>query len=155
MMIFRFAFDRVAARLIALGNAREPDFLIGRADRPYLRRWWLIPRNRVCNVYLHQILRDDDDRALHDHPWANFSIVLDGGYWDVTADRGGHLRRQWLGAGAVKPRLPWAAHRIEVGFGQAWTLFFTGPRVRQWGFWCERGWIAWKEFTAEADSGGG
>jgi hypothetical protein len=48
---------------------RRPDFIIGGADNPYLLRWWIIPRNRWCNVYLHKILRDDDPRALHDHPW--------------------------------------------------------------------------------------
>ena len=45
---------------------RAPDFVIG-AD--YLRRWWVIPRNDSQNVYLHDIRKSDDDRALHDHPW--------------------------------------------------------------------------------------
>jgi hypothetical protein len=35
-----------------------------------------------------------------------------------------------------------------------WTIFITGPRVRQWGFYCmERGWIHWKRFTAADDPG--
>lgn len=46
---------------------RLPDFVIGDdPDRPYLRRWWIVPRNEYCNVYLHEILRSDDDRAGHD-----------------------------------------------------------------------------------------
>jgi hypothetical protein len=68
----------VADRLIARVTRRAPDFLIGGADDPYIRRWWVIPRNRWFNVYLHQFLRSDDDRALHDHPWANCSILLRG-----------------------------------------------------------------------------
>ena len=48
--------------------AREPDFVIG--DN-YLRRWWVIPRNEFCSVYLHEINASDDDRAFHDHPWEN------------------------------------------------------------------------------------
>jgi hypothetical protein len=59
---------------------RDPDFVIGRAGRPYLRRWWVIPRNRWFNIYLQEILQDDDDRALHDHPWVNCSIILRGSY---------------------------------------------------------------------------
>ena len=45
--------------------SRAPDFIVG-ADAeggPYLRRWWLSPRNRLFNIYLHHFLRDDDDRA--------------------------------------------------------------------------------------------
>ena len=49
---------------------REPDFIIGGHEAPYLRRHWLIPRNRFFNIYVHEFLRSDDDRALHDHPWA-------------------------------------------------------------------------------------
>ncbi|MGE4307333.1 MAG: hypothetical protein AB7E24_25275 [Novosphingobium sp.] len=30
---------------------RSPDFVIG--DN-YLRRWWVVPRNRFCNAYLHE-----------------------------------------------------------------------------------------------------
>ena len=60
--------------------ARKPDFVIGEPVAPYLRRWWIIPRNEQMNVYLHEILRDDDDRALHDHPWANTSYVIEGRY---------------------------------------------------------------------------
>jgi hypothetical protein len=81
---------------------REPDFVIG-ADSPggpYMRRWWIIPRNRFLNIYLHQILRDDDDRALHDHPWWNVSIILRGGYFECTPGPD-HDRpcRRWRGAG--------------------------------------------------------
>ncbi len=55
---------------------RDPDFVIGTADDPYLRRWWLIPRNPVFNLYVHHFLRSDDDRALHDHPWPSVSVIL-------------------------------------------------------------------------------
>lgn len=58
---------RVASRLFR-PFWRAPDFYIGGNANPYLLRWWVIPRNRFFNVYLHKFLRDDDDRALHDHP---------------------------------------------------------------------------------------
>lgn len=63
---------------------REPDFYIGGKEQPYMRRWWLIPRNRFFNIYLHNILRSDDDRALHDHPWRWCSILLRGAYFEIT-----------------------------------------------------------------------
>jgi hypothetical protein len=39
---------------------------------------------RFGGVKLHHILRSDDDRDLHDHPWSFLSIVLKGGYWEHT-----------------------------------------------------------------------
>lgn len=131
---------------------RAPDFVIGDAARPYMHRWWLIPRNRWFNVYLHHILRDDDDRALHDHPWWNVSIVLRGGYREVTP-RGTFLRR----AGSIVLRGALDAHRLEIpndmGIQSCWTLFITGPRVREWGFHCPKGWVLWRDFV-QADKPG-
>lgn len=48
---------------------RDPDFCIGGSENPYIRRWWLTERiPEKWRVYLHNILRDDDDRALHERP---------------------------------------------------------------------------------------
>lgn len=66
---------------------REPDFIVGGKDAPYLRRWWVIPRNRFFNIYLHNIIRDDDDHALHDHPWHWCSIHLRGAYYEILEMR--------------------------------------------------------------------
>lgn len=60
---------------------RAPDFLVGGKENPYMKRWWLIPRNKWFNIYLHQFMRDDDDRALHDHPWWGPSTVKPNGFW--------------------------------------------------------------------------
>lgn len=131
---------------------REPDFVIG--DN-YLRRWFCIPRNRWFNVYLHMIKRSDDDRALHDHPWLNCSIVLAGGYFEHTIAYGGVESRTWRGRGSVTFRRAKAAHRLEVDKSRepfALSLFITGPRIRQWGFHCPKGWRHWQEFTAPGDS---
>lgn len=144
-----------AHRLIAYGKNRKPDFVIGGAERPYLLRWWLIPRNPVFNAYLHLFLRDDDDRALHDHPWANASILLDGEYTEHQIDAGGIHTRTVRRAGDwhIRPSGK-IAHRVELHNGPCWTLFLTGPVYRRWGFHCpERGWVHWKDFVAADDIG--
>lgn len=122
---------------------RDPDFVITRSDGEiYLRRWWVIPRNRWFNIYLHHILADDDDRALHDHPWVNCSIVLKDGYDEITPK--GTFRRK---AGSIVFRRAVALHRLVVGGGAAWTLFITGRRKRDWGFQCPQGWVVWWDFV--------
>ncbi len=126
---------------------REPDFVIGEVSAPYLRRWWQVPRNEQCNVYLHEILRSDDDRALHDHPWPNTSFVLAGRYVEHTPD-GSFLREAgWSGSRPAE-----AAHRLEILPGErAITLFMTGPKLREWGFHCPKGWVHWRDFTGGAN----
>jgi hypothetical protein len=148
--VIRWAFNR--AERISL--SRAPDFIIGEPDRPYMRRWWLIPRNRFFNVYLHKILRSDDDCALHDHPWANISVLLDGFYIEHTIAPGGVNHRRLFSAGDVKFRRAVAAHRLEVSPGAiCWSLFITGPVLRSWGFHCPAGWVHWRDFTNTVDGG--
>lgn len=144
---------------------------------PYMWRWWKIPRNWAFNIYFHTILRSDDDTALHDHPWFNFSIVLEGGYFEHTILAGGVHRKVWYGPGSVRFR-PWGsfAHRLELakdlamsrqyGVGQASgeilkaeftelpakTIFVTGPTLRRWGFHHPERWVdayEWDAFCEE------
>lgn len=154
----------IADRLIARAQQRPPDFVIGGADRPYLRRWWLIPRNKFFNMYLHQFVRSDDDRALHSHPWLfNASILLRGMYIEHVPGKA-FVRTQ----GEFKLRFGRAWHRIELFCGlmdkygdrtppgaeaPVWTIFITGPRVREWGFNCNGRFVHWKAFTASNDPG--
>lgn len=128
-------------------TGRNPDMVIGVGELPYLVRWWLWPKNRAANAYYHIIFRSDDDRALHDHPWPNISIVLEGGYFEVLPDR-----TVWRGPGDIVARRARQAHRIVVPDGTVThTLFLTGPHVREWGFHCPQGWRHWREFTAATD----
>jgi hypothetical protein len=152
------ALLRYLHRIVA--DVRNPDFVIGGRDDPYLCRWFLTPwsgnkrgiAKLLPNVYLHLFLRSDADFALHDHPWANLSILLDGTYVEHTIRNGGvHIRTRRF-AGDMKARRASAAHRIEI-VAPCWSLFLTGPTVRDWGFHCPQGWRHWKDFVDEADSG--
>lgn len=140
-------------------SLRAPDLIIGDPANPYLLRWHLIPKNRLLNIYLHKFLRSDDDRALHDHPWASCSVILKGGYAEyvptgLTPERIGAKIRM---PGHIVLRRASQAHRIKLfikgwwadaGRGEipAWTLFITGPKIREWGFHCPKGWRHWREF---------
>ncbi len=139
---------------------RPPDFII---QDNYLLRWHLIPRNRWFNIYLHNIRHSDDDRALHDHPWWNMSIILKGSYHEVRPSTGIFKEKAaYYTRGSVIFRKATQAHRLIINpiAGSAWTLFITGPKVREWGFHCPKGWVHWKKFvnmdnTGEIDPGCG
>jgi hypothetical protein len=127
---------------------RKP-FCIGPEGDVYMRRWWIIPRTGLMNIYLHQFLRSDDDRALHDHPWLNISILLRGSYVEHTTEKA-TLRH----APAIVFRRATAAHRIElIDNKPVWTLFLTGPKIREWGFLCPQGWRHWKIFVDTREGG--
>jgi hypothetical protein len=146
---------------------RAPDFIVGDEPVPYLRRWWIIPRNRRFNIYLHNFKRSDDDRALHDHPYLNVSVILRGAYLEHLPGDRVKLRKAWRpwAPWRLVFRLPTAAHRVELlrypqvhpqhvpGERPVWTLFITGHRVREWGFHCPRGWVAWQQFVSVRPGG--
>lgn len=156
---------RIAAWLIAKAMKRPPDAIIGGKDNPYLLRWWLWPRNRLCNAYLHCFKRSDDDRALHDHPWVNMSIVLtEPGYTEVMPkcpqlmqERAGvytnMVYRKNRKVGSIVLRGATNAHRLELHKDsqgnecEMWSLFLTGRLKRTWGFWCPKGWRKWTQFV--------
>lgn len=153
-MIRRFVLNLLQTRV---AQTRTPDQVIGSLDNPYLLRWYVIPRNPVFNIYLHHFRRSDDDRALHDHPWWNFSWLLEGDYREEVpadpTDPSGARKVIQRVEGATAFRLAKASHRvmlyqyisgIEI---PVWTLFITGPRFRKWGFWCPHSWRFWKDFT--------
>lgn len=154
--------------LIARAETRAPDFIVWHDETariPYLQRWWLIPRNPIFNVYLHHITQSDDDRALHDHPWPNLTIVLRGGYLEIVpSDQSNHGHWDFAGAtrtlqrragNAVLRVSPRWRHRLVVppNTHGAWTLFITGPVIHRWGFYCKHGFVHWREFTAKRDKG--
>lgn len=147
--------------ILRWARARKPDFIVGGAEDPYLLRWWLIPRNPVFNVYVHLFLRSDDDRALHGHPWLfNVSWLLEGKYIEWVPGNGNLLRPvpRFRYAGQLAFRRGAAPHRIQLWRAggdekPCWTVFITGPRVREWGFYCPRGWVPWQQFTDARDKG--
>jgi len=120
---------------------------------PYLVRWSLwLPFG--VSIKLHQILRPDDDRCAHDHPWWFVRVILWGGYTEECGPGKSRLER--------KPWRPWApwriyycplafSHRItELPSGSSWTLALCGPRVRDWGFFTRDGWVHWHRFVEAA-----
>jgi len=96
-------------------RARDVRIPSNEAMPVYMSRWWKVKRNAFFNIYFHQVFRSDDDKALHDHPWWSFSIVLSGGYYEHRILEGGIHQKIWHGPGSILFRRNGAfAHRLEL-----------------------------------------
>ena len=106
---------------------------IGRPECPYLIRWcinlWLF------SIRLHHWISSDDQRYAHDHPWWFITIVLRGGYTDVTE----HSEED-LPAGSVRIRRALHLHKVRVWPGGCWSILITGRQRRRWGFQVGKKW---------------
>ena len=104
----------------------------------YMERWWLFngydqPHYRAWlpSIRMHHILRADNERHLHDHPWNARTFILKGNYLEERQD------------GVFVLRVPGDTatlkfgeyHRIaSVSTGGVWTLFVTWRKQGTWGF---------------------
>ncbi len=142
---------------------------------PYLIRWTLIS-TPWFRIFLHKILRSDDDRDLHDHPWPFATLLLWGRYTEHVPV---HTPPEWkerrfkpckmitksrmFGPGSLIFHKAEDCHRLDLelsaittdrgppidGYWQfkpVWTLFIAGPRQREWGFHTPTGWVPWEEY---------
>lgn len=138
----------------------------------YMRRWIL--RTPWGTVRIHNILRSDLDRDMHDHPFDFTSILLKGGYYETTRwvctdattiepeGRGPfetiwdpqkpYTIREVVTHERYHPRFSVIRHRAEDLHKlrltkPVWTLVISGPWRRKWGFMTPQGWVHWKDYV--------
>ena len=128
----------------------------------YMLRWWLVPYSNTADgegcgpvswrrpiakllqffgiaVRIHVIIRSDDARAMHNHPWWFVSLILQGGYLEYrplyTNGRYYGNSSKHYSAGSIIFRRARDVHRLHLFPKQSvLTLFITGPRKKSWGF---------------------
>lgn len=133
-----------------------PNRIITLNGEIYMKRWYLIPHNRFFQIYLHEILKSDADRELHDHPWWSVSFILEGAYMEVWSrlDENQEIEHHNLRIpGYVGGRKATTAHRLELppGIKRVRTIFITGRDKQEWGFWTKEGWVQSDEFIRQRE----
>lgn len=108
-------------------------------------------------LYLHDIEQGDEiTEALHSHPFAFISLILRGGYTEITASPEGadigpisqqtHMR----GDLNVFPRGTKKIHTIISALPDTKTLVLAGRRRDSWGWFVDgRGLVKWSEYLLE------
>lgn len=122
-------------------------FQVSTNGHPFLDRLRVV-QTPWFGIYLHRIHEPDPDRDPHDHPWPFISLILSGSYEEVTftgpQELGHYQLRKRGSAHFMSTR---KAHRITDVQGILWTLVLTGPRIREWGFWTDEGWLHWRDYN--------
>jgi hypothetical protein len=187
-------FWRIVAKLLA--RPATANWLVSRAMRtPYLHimsadgqtrymgRWWLFnpysrethkPARWWCpwSFRIHHIMRHDEDRDLHDHPWDARTIILGG--WYVEQRQAGDEWKKSVMSGLVPDPDPkfvnWIKqeaceyirrdagdtarlmhgeyHRIhQISPGGVYTLFITSKWRGDWGFLVNGVKVPWRKYT--------
>jgi hypothetical protein len=118
----------------------------------YMKRW--IFRTPWGTLRIHCILKSDEGRDFHDHPFSFVSVIFRGGYIEHRPEcrcwifRWGTIL-QWpcrrFTAPALVVRKATDMHRLELD-RPAWTFVITTRYFRRWGFLTRAGWVDFKDY---------
>lgn len=112
----------------------------------HFERWRLLNLGLFA-IYIHRIFRSDEDKHAHSHPWWFFSTILAGGYIE---ERGRHgtlmVRGRWTTMGTDE------FHKLTL-IKPVTSFVITGPRITDWGYDTEIGYIESGEYRRLKQAG--
>lgn len=172
MLVIRDAFapallEAIAGFAAALLDARPRTEEISREGKPFIERWMLarkvtIPRlyargqhdpegearfeaSEIENLYIHRYARSDKDDP-HDHPWPNATLIVSGWLVEESFDGAEWSGSETLLPGTIVARGANECHALTACAPGTVTLFATGAKERDWGFWTAKGLVPWRSY---------
>ena len=121
---------------------------IGPVEDPYIDRLRLF-ETPWLSLYLHKIHRPDVEPDPHDHPWPFASLVLLGGYREVTwpdKHNDSHRFSRYRARFSVRLTRRRAAHMITEVRSPLWTLVLAGPDKGEWGYYQRGEYTRWQDY---------
>lgn len=122
----------------------------------YMWRFWLFNRYDgkgrhipwLPSIRIHHIVRPDQSRHLHNHPWDARTIILEGWYCEELEDR----KYRWREQGDTTAIQNDLYHRIQqVPCSGTWTLFITYSKSHQWGFKVDGEFVPYRKYLGVDD----
>jgi hypothetical protein len=166
-MLARFLAQPAVADWLIRRAMRTPYFHITSADGQdvYMERYWLFnpypPKsdgvgrrwgNWLPSIRIHRIMREDQDRHMHDHPWNARTFILRGSYREARprADNcpagPGEYRITRLAGETASLKFGEYHRIIAVPREGVWTMFVTGRKRGTWGFLVDGVKIQWRTY---------
>jgi hypothetical protein len=88
------------------------------------------------DIYLHHILKSDQDKDMHDHPFSFKSLILSGAYQEICERHPDFSKleiKEYL-MGDVVSHCGEDIHKISLLTDSVWTLVFASKHYRMWGY---------------------
>jgi hypothetical protein len=120
--------------------------IVSKEGKVHFRRWRILETPWFA-IYVHNILRSDEDKDPHNHPWIWFcSFVLCGGYIERYRKQNEFYYYSINTPGKLIFRTSDQYHQLELFCGKpAWTIVITGPRMKtEWGYLTSNGTVTHK-----------
>ena len=103
----------------------------------HFKRWRLL-QTPWFGIYIHHILKSDEDKHAHSHPWNFTGLILKGGYTEMVYKScfayEEYDRECWSWYSHKAEEF----HKIEL-WEPVWTLVFVGKRQPTWHYLTEDG----------------
>lgn len=106
-------------------------------------------------IYIHQILKSDEDQDMHDHPWNFTSVILEGSYMEackIAPDFDSIHYRTYYSGDVIEHKAE-DAHKLTLKSQEVWTLVLVSGRTRYWGYQTPAGWIGHEEYRQLKNEG--
>jgi len=123
--------------------------VIKRADSNlYLTRFYIFRKTKwwLPSIYIHCFHSSDWDLELHNHPWKrSLSFILSGTYKEEYR-KGDSVKTRVLTKGDFNYITSNRFHRVSLITPNVWTLFISGSKIKDWGFWNRKTkqYVAWQ-----------
>jgi len=101
---------------------------LGLPERPYMHRYVLVLWKYSIRIHIWH--DSDDERFMHNHAWDFLTVILKGGYTDVTESG-----EEVLKAGDFRFRKAEHLHYVGKPKDPTITLMLCGAKKQNWGFW--------------------
>ena len=120
----------------------------------HFRRYRLF-QSPIFAIYIHNIMKSDEDRHKHDHPWNFVSIILEGAYEEEFTQPPYHFtetHKVYMSGDFVHHPAE-DAHKLTLISDNVITLVFAYGKRRVWGYQTEKGWIDFKTYRQAKNEG--
>lgn len=123
--------------------------IVSKSGAVHFRRYRLLELPWF-RIYVHQILKADEDAHEHDHPWSFLSLILKGGYIEQSE---GKLKTRTNLKNPVAFSDRYRPHKLHTILRPTWTLVFGLGKRGEWGYDLNPGWADHKTYRTMKNEG--
>lgn len=126
--------------------------IISKTGVLHFQRWRILDLGIIA-IYIHKIYEPDQDQHLHNHPWNYFNLILSGGYEVEELLHGCYQVFNTMEPMKFSFRKHNEYHKIKYLHSPTTTLFITGRRKYEWGYFVDGQFVNNEEYRKNKNNG--